>query len=56
MKVIDWIRGDVLGMDIPAHPEALRAGGTDFLTRAFRAAGAISNDNSVVNISDSREI
>ncbi len=56
MKVIDWIRGDMLGLDIPAHREALRAGGTDFLTRAFRATGAIAEDNRVVNIREFREV
>ena len=34
---VDWIRGDSLGLDIPAHSEALRVGGPEFLTRAFRA-------------------
>lgn len=53
---IDWIRGDSLGLDIPAHSEALRAGGPEFLTRAFRAAGAISADNSVTGITEFREI
>ena len=47
---IDWVAGDMLGLRIPAHAEALRAGGVEFLTRAFRAAGALSADNSVARI------
>lgn len=46
----DWVLGDMLGLQVPAHAEALREGGVDFLTRAFRAAGALSADNSVVRI------
>lgn len=56
MTIVDWIRGDMLGLDIPAHSEALRAGGIDFLTRAFRAAGAIGEDNRVTGVSEFREI
>ena len=56
MTIVDWIRGDMLGLDIPAHSEALRAGGIDFLTRAFRAAGAIGKDNRVTGVSEFREI
>ena len=47
---IDWVPGDMLGLPVPAHAEALREGGVDFLTRAFRAAGALGADNSVVAI------
>jgi hypothetical protein len=46
-NIIDWAPGDRLGLDLPAHAEALRAGGTAFLTRAFRAGGALAEDNSV---------
>jgi hypothetical protein len=56
LTLVDWIRGDLLGLDIPAHSEALRAGGIDFLTRAFRAAGAIGEDNRVTDVSELREI
>lgn len=48
--MIDWVQGDMLRLDMPAHREALRAGGTDFLTRAFRAAGALPADNAVTAI------
>lgn len=50
VEVLDWVKGDNLGLDIPAHGEALRAGGTRFLTQAFRAAGAIGEDNRVSRI------
>ena len=48
--IIDWARGDILGLDFPAHPEALQSGGPEFLTRAFRASGALGEDNSVTHI------
>ena len=47
---MDWIEGDVLGMAMPAHPEALRAGGADFLTAAFRRFGALAADNAVARV------
>jgi hypothetical protein len=47
---LDWVTGDILGLPIPAHPEALRAGGEEFLTRAFRAEGSLSPDNRVTRI------
>lgn len=47
---IDWARGDHFGLDLPAHPEALRAAGPAFLTRAFRAAGSLGEDNAIVAI------
>ena len=56
MSGTDWVRGDSLGLDIPAHGEALRAGGPAFLTQAFRAAGAIPLDNRVTAITAFREI
>lgn len=46
----------MLGLDIPAHSESLRAGGEAFLTRAFLAAGAIAVDNRVTRITEFREI
>ncbi|MCW1430758.1 hypothetical protein [Novosphingobium sp. JCM 18896] len=48
--IIDWTRGDILGLDFPAHPQALQAGGPEFLTRAFRASGVLGPDNSVTAI------
>ena len=47
---MDWARGDIFGFDFPAHPEALKAGGPEFLTRAFRASGALGEDNRVMRI------
>lgn len=48
--IMDWVRGDLFGLDLPAHPTALQVGGPEFLTRAFRASGAIAHDNSVTHI------
>jgi hypothetical protein len=48
---IDWIEGDAFGLAIPAHGEALRAGGPEFLTEAFRRAGSLDADNEVRAIS-----
>jgi hypothetical protein len=53
---IDWIRGDSLGLDIPAHSGSLRSGGEAFLTKAFRAAGSLSEDNRVTRITEFKEI
>ena len=46
-----WVTGDHFGLPIPADPAALRAGGTTFLTQAFRASGALSTDHAVDRIS-----
>jgi hypothetical protein len=50
MSVSEWVQGDRLGLQIPAHSEALRAGGALFLTEAFRASGALAADNRVTRI------
>jgi hypothetical protein len=47
---IDHVRGDATGLLIPAHAEALRAGGEVLLTEAFRAFGSLSPDNSISRI------
>jgi hypothetical protein len=47
---VDWIEGDIFALAMPAHPEALRAAGTDFLTRAFHRAGALPADNAVAGV------
>ena len=52
----EWIRGDSLGLPIPAHSEALSSGGAQFLTEAFRATGAIDSDNRVSDVVECREI
>lgn len=56
MTRIEWIRGDSLGLDIPADSEALKAGGVEFLTNAFRAAGSLTQDNRVVRITEFKEV
>jgi hypothetical protein len=52
----DWVRGDLLGLDLPAHSRALLHGGPAFLTRAFRAAGILAADNRVLRVTESREL
>ena len=47
---LDFVRGDVTGLAIPAHAEALRTAGETFLTEAFRSFGSLSADNRVVRI------
>jgi hypothetical protein len=44
------VRGDVTGLSIPAHGEALRTAGEAFLTEAFRAFGSLSPANRVARI------
>ena len=51
-----WVTGDHFGIPIPADPAALRAGGTAFLTEAFRASGALNADTSVAGISRFEEV
>lgn len=50
MDVIDRIAGDHFRLPFPAHPDALRQAGAAFLTRAFRATGALGPDNAVARI------
>lgn len=45
-----------MGLDMPVHSEALRAGGETFLTQAFRAAGSLAGDNRVTRITGLKEI
>lgn len=47
---IDTVPGDRTGLAIPAHEAALRDGGAEFLTRAFRAFGALGPDNAVERV------
>jgi len=46
----DWVRGDILGLMIPGHSEALRECAAEFLTEAFRASGALAPGNRIVRI------
>jgi hypothetical protein len=48
--VLDWVEGDHLGLNIPAHIDALRSAGAAFLTQAFQASGVIAGDNSIAAI------
>ncbi|MDQ2637092.1 MAG: hypothetical protein M3Y83_09470 [Actinomycetota bacterium] len=50
-----WVRGDYLGLDMPAHADALRAGGAPFLTEAFRRSGTLGAHEDVVAITGLRE-
>jgi len=45
-----WVRGDHFGLDMPAHADALRSGGPQFLTEVFRASGALGPDDSVTAV------
>jgi hypothetical protein len=47
---LDIFIGDYTGLSVPAHAEALREAGSEFLTQAFRAFGAIEHDNAVSRI------
>lgn len=47
---LDHVRGDATGLAVPAHIEALRAGGETFLTEAFRRFGSIGADNRILRI------
>jgi len=51
-----WVTGDHFGLPIPADPAALRAGGTTFLSQAFRASGALTAGNAVTGISGFHEV
>lgn len=48
--MIDWVQGDALGLQLPAHSGALKAGGAAFLTQAFHTSGALPLDNRVARI------
>jgi hypothetical protein len=48
--IANQVRGDATSLLLPAHADALRDAGVDFLTAAFRAYGSLPADNSVVRI------
>ncbi len=50
IAVTDEVRGDATGLAIPAHGDALRTAGADFLTHAFRAFGSIAPTDRVDRI------
>jgi hypothetical protein len=55
MHRLDWVTGDSLGLRLPAHADALFAGGTRFLTDALHASGALAPDNEVTAITQFSE-
>ncbi|WP_134058004.1 hypothetical protein [Mycolicibacterium litorale] len=52
----DWVVGDHLGLPVPATAAALRDGGEAFLTKAFRAFGALGEDNEVARVGRCEEL
>jgi hypothetical protein len=40
--LLDSVRGDDSGLTIPAHADALRVAGPEFLTESFRKFGSLS--------------
>jgi hypothetical protein len=50
MAAIDWVTGDLTGMQIPAHSAALRSRGAAYLTKMFRTHGLLHEDNRVKEI------
>lgn len=55
LTIIDWAPGAMSGFNFPAHPGALRDGGAQWLTQAFRANGVLGADNSVTAITGMEE-
>jgi len=49
------VAGEIFGLEIPADPQTLIADGTDFLTKAFHASGALAADNRVSRIAKAQE-
>jgi hypothetical protein len=45
-----WVAGEIFGLEIPADAATLVSGGTDFLTKVFRASGALATNNRVNRI------
>ena len=50
-----WVRGDNFAIDMPADADALRDGGAQFLTAAFRSTGALASDGAVTEITELTE-
>jgi hypothetical protein len=49
------VTGEIFGLEIPADVETLVADGTDFLTKAFHASGALAANNRVCRITKAEE-
>lgn len=56
MGKANWVKGDFLASDTPAHSEALKLAGAEYLTKVFRLTGSISNDNRVTEVTEFREV
>jgi hypothetical protein len=50
-----WVTGEIFGLAIPADVETLVSDGTEFLTKAFHASGALAADNKVCRIAKAEE-
>ena len=50
-----WAAGEIFGLEIPADAATLVSDGTDFLTKAFHASGALAADNRVSRIVEAEE-
>jgi hypothetical protein len=50
-----WAPGATFGLPVPGDASTLLADGPGWLTRAFRAAGSLSTDNSVIRVEAARE-
>ena len=50
-----WVAGEIFGLEIPADAQTLVTGGTDFLTKAFHASGALAANNRVSRIAKAEE-
>jgi hypothetical protein len=49
------VAGEIYGLEIPADAETLLSDGTDFLTKAFHASGALAPNNRVSRIAKAEE-
>ncbi|MGO4442043.1 hypothetical protein AB4Z42_01665 [Mycobacterium sp. 2YAF39] len=50
-----WVRGDYFALDMPADADALRNGGAQFLSAAFRATGALPSGSAVTAVTELTE-
>lgn len=55
MSTAQWVRGDALGILLPACGAALSEGGPAWLTEAFQASGALDPGNQVACITELEE-
>jgi hypothetical protein len=50
-----WVVGEIFALEIPADAAMLISSGTEFLTKAFHASGALAADNRVSRIVEAEE-